>query len=353
MRLAKVEQIIAQRVANAIETIANYEIKTRMARESTNQTKRQERKIAKDTNNKSKWEDDHKGSSSQQRNKESKTIRAHTVGLSNKKGYAGKLPLKPRKEELEWRADGTLCLNKRSWLPFYGDLHTLIMHESYNSKYYVHPYSDNMYQDMKILYWWPNMKANIATYVSKCLTCLRVKAEHQKLSGLLVQPEIPQWKWDNITIEFVTKLLRTQSGNDTIWVVVDRLTKSTYFLPMRENDHMDELAIYYLKEVVMRHGIPISIICDRDPRITSNFKRVVRFGKRGKLNPRYTGPFMVLAKEIMDREDKRLKHSRIPIIKVRWNSKRSPDFTWEREDRFRRKNPQLFTKTAPSTNAAS
>ncbi|GKE27752.1 putative reverse transcriptase domain-containing protein [Tanacetum coccineum] len=95
-------------------------------------------------------------------------------------------PEKPRKEKLEPRADGTLCFNNRSWLPCYGDLRTLIMHESHKSKYSVHPGSDKMYQDMKQLYWWPNMKADIATYVSKCLTCLRVKAEHQKPSGLLV-----------------------------------------------------------------------------------------------------------------------------------------------------------------------
>ncbi|GJT82284.1 putative reverse transcriptase domain-containing protein [Tanacetum coccineum] len=182
-------------------------------------------------------------------------------------------PEKPRKEKLEPRADGTLCLNNRSWLPRYGDLRTLIMHESHKSKYSVHPGSDKMYQDMKQLYWWPNMKADIATYVSKCLTCLRVKAEHQKPFGLLVQPAIPQWKWDNITMDFVTKLPRTQSGNDTIWVIVDQLTKSVHFLPMRKTDPMDKLARLYLKEVVTRHGIPVLIICDRDPRFTSNFWR--------------------------------------------------------------------------------
>ncbi|GJZ47032.1 putative reverse transcriptase domain-containing protein [Tanacetum coccineum] len=160
-----------------------------------------------------------------------------------------------------------------SWLPRYGDLRTLIMHESHKSKYSVHLGSDKMYQDMKQLYWWPNMKADIANYVSKCLTCLRVKAEHQKPSGLLVQPAIPQWKWENITMDFVTKLLRTQSGNDTIWVIVDRLTKSAHFLPIRETDLMYKLARLNLKEVVIRHGIPVSIICDRDPRFTSNFWR--------------------------------------------------------------------------------
>ncbi|GKD77786.1 putative reverse transcriptase domain-containing protein [Tanacetum coccineum] len=100
----------------------------------------------------------------------------------------------PRKEKLEPRADGTLCLNNRSWLSCYGDLRTLIMHESHKLKYSVLPGFDKMYQDMKKLYWWPKMKTDIATYVSKCLTCLKAKAEHQKPSGLLVQPEIPQWK---------------------------------------------------------------------------------------------------------------------------------------------------------------
>ncbi|GJR17694.1 putative reverse transcriptase domain-containing protein [Tanacetum coccineum] len=107
-----------------------------------------------------------------------------------------------RTEKLEPRADGTLCLNGRSWLPCYGDLRTVIMHESHKSKYSIHPGSDKMYQDMKKLYWWPNMKADIATYVSKCLTCAKVKAEHQRPSGLLVQPNIPEWKWDNITMDY-------------------------------------------------------------------------------------------------------------------------------------------------------
>ncbi|GKF40824.1 putative reverse transcriptase domain-containing protein, partial [Tanacetum coccineum] len=108
-------------------------------------------------------------------------------------------------EKLELRTDGTMCLNDRSWLPCYGDLRTVIMHESHKSKYSIHPGSDKMYQDIKKLYWWPNMKANIATYVSKCL---------------LVQPEIPQWKWDNITMDFVTKLPKSSHGYDTIWVIV-------------------------------------------------------------------------------------------------------------------------------------
>nr|GEZ43010.1 putative reverse transcriptase domain-containing protein [Tanacetum cinerariifolium] len=135
------------------------------------------------------------------------------------------------KEKLEPRADGTLCLNGRSWLPCYGDLRSMIMHESHKSKYSIHPGSNKMYQDMKRLYWWPNMKANIATYVSKCLTCAKVKAEHQRSSGLLVKPAIPEWKWDNITMDFITKIPNLSQGFDTIWVIVDRLTKSAHFLP--------------------------------------------------------------------------------------------------------------------------
>ncbi|GJX79544.1 putative reverse transcriptase domain-containing protein, partial [Tanacetum coccineum] len=274
-----------------------------------------------------------------------------------------------RTEKLEPHADGTLCLNGRSWLPCYGDLRTVIMHESHKSKYSIHSGSDKMYQDMKKLYWWPNMKADIATYVSKCLTCAKVKAEHQRPSGLLVQPKIPEWKWDNITMDFVTKLPKTSQGYDTIWVIVDRLTKSAIFTPMRETDPMDKLARIYLKEVVTRHGIPVSIICDRDPRFASNFWRSLQNALGTNLDmstayhPQTDGQsertiqtledmlrdllrkaeetlarcgmdlnfdgqaqFVEEPVEIMDREVKWLKRSRIPLVKVRWNSKRGPEF---------------------------
>ncbi|GJX47224.1 putative reverse transcriptase domain-containing protein [Tanacetum coccineum] len=381
-----------------------------------------------------------------------------------------------------------------SWLPCYGDLRTVIMHESHKSKYSIHPGSDKMYQDMKKLYWWANMKANIATYVRKCLTCARVKAEHQRPSGLLVQPEIPQWKWDNITMDFVTKLSRSSQGYDTIWVIVDRLTKSAIFLPIRETDPLEKLkslqkalgtsldmstayhpetdrqserTIQTLEDMLracvidFRKGrvdhlslvefsynnsyyasikaAPFEALSGRKCRSpvcwaevgqvqltgpdlvrettekiiqikqrmqtardgqksyadkkrkpmdfhvgdkvmlkVSPWKGVVHFGKRGKLNLRYVGPFKVLEKvgavayklelplhfddkiqfieepvEIMDQEVKQLRHSRVPIVKVRWNSKRGPEFTWEREDQFKKKYPHLFTKTAPPPSVAS
>ncbi|GJU77001.1 putative reverse transcriptase domain-containing protein [Tanacetum coccineum] len=125
------------------------------------------------------------------------------------------------KERLEPRADETLCLYGRSWLPCYGDLRSVIMHESHKSKCSIHPGSEKMYQD--------------------------VKAEHQRPSGLLVQPEIPEWKWDNITMDFITKLPKSSQGFDTIWVIVDRLTKSAHFLPIRENDPLDKLARSFQK----------------------------------------------------------------------------------------------------------
>nr|GEV75292.1 reverse transcriptase domain-containing protein [Tanacetum cinerariifolium] len=251
---------------------------------------------------------------------------------------------------------------------------------------------------------------NIATYVSKCLTCSKVKAEHQKPSGVLVQPEILEWKWKKITMDFITKLPKTTNGYDTIWVIVDRLTKSAHFLPMRENDLMEKLMKLYMKEVVTRHGVPVSIISDRDGRFTSLFWQALQVGdaqltgpkiihettekiiqikskiqaasdqqksyaelKLGDVAYRLELPqqlsrvhntfhvsnlkkclsdeslvipldelriddklyFVEEPVEIMDREIKKLKRSRIHIIKVRWNSKRGPEFTWECEDQFK------------------
>ncbi|GJR48355.1 putative reverse transcriptase domain-containing protein [Tanacetum coccineum] len=145
------------------------------------------------------------------------------------------------------------------------------MDEAHKSKYSVHPGADKMYYDLRDRYWWPSMKKDIAVYVSKCLTCLKVKAEHKRLYGLLQKPEIPKWKWEGIAMDFVTKLPRTSSGHDTIWVIMDRLTKSGHFLPMREDYKMDRLARLYMNKIVARHGVPISIISDRDSRFTSRF----------------------------------------------------------------------------------
>ncbi|GKA97915.1 putative reverse transcriptase domain-containing protein [Tanacetum coccineum] len=128
------------------------------------------------------------------------------------------------------------------------------MDEAHTSRYSVHPGADKMYYDLRDLYWWPGMKRDIAEYVSRCLTCSKIKAEHQKPSGFLQQPEIPEWKWEKITMDFVTKLPKSSSGHDTIWVVVDRLTKSAHFLPIREDYKTEKLAKIYTNEIIARHG---------------------------------------------------------------------------------------------------
>ncbi|GJY60124.1 putative reverse transcriptase domain-containing protein [Tanacetum coccineum] len=174
-------------------------------------------------------------------------------------------------KSFETRPDGTRCIKNRSWLPLFGNLRDLIMHEYHKSKYSIHPGSDKMYQDLKKLCWWHNMNAIIAEYVGKCLTCSRVKAECQKPSGLLVQPEIPMWKWERITMDFITKLPKTLNEHDTIWVIVDHLTKSTHFIPTRATDSMETLTRLYIKEIVSWPGVPISIISDRDIHFTSRF----------------------------------------------------------------------------------
>ncbi|GJW26868.1 putative reverse transcriptase domain-containing protein [Tanacetum coccineum] len=155
-------------------------------------------------------------------------------------------------EMIELSNDGALYYLDRIWVPLKGDVRTLIMDEAYR-------------------YWWPRMKKDIAEYVIKCLTCLKVKAEHQRPSGLLRQLEIPVWKWEGIAMNFVTKLSRTSNGHDTIRVIVDQLTKSAHFLSMRVDYKMERLARLYLNEIVARHGVPISIISDRDSRFTSRF----------------------------------------------------------------------------------
>ncbi|GJZ02780.1 putative reverse transcriptase domain-containing protein [Tanacetum coccineum] len=247
--------------------------------------------------------------------------------------------------KLEPRADGTLCLNNRNWIPCFRGLRALIMHVSHKSKYSIHPGSDKMYQDLRRLYWWPNMKAKITTYVSKCLTCAKVKIEYHKPSGLLVQPEIPQWKWENITMDCVTKLPKTAAGQDMIWVIVDRLTKSAHFLPMREDDTLEKLTRDWyevgesqLTEPEINHyttrrlfksraiSKPPMIVRRAMPIVHSMFH--VSNLKKCMSDETLAIPldeiqvddklhFIEEPIEIMDHEVKRLKQSRISIVKVR------------------------------------
>ncbi|GJU62087.1 putative reverse transcriptase domain-containing protein [Tanacetum coccineum] len=455
------------------------------------------------------------------------------------------------------KKDGSFRLSVYSKIDLWSGYHQLRIREedipitTFRTRYghfefQVMPFGlTNAPTDLKKFYWWPNMKVDIATYVSKCLNCAKVKAEHQNPLGLLEQPKIPEWKWEKIAIDFVSGLSRTPSGYDIIWVIVDRLTKSAHFLPMKKTDSMEKLTLQYLKEIVCRHGVPVSIILDRDSRFASGFwrslqkalgtdvnmsiayhpktdgqserkiqtledmlracvidfgkswdrhlplvefsynnsyhasikaapfealygrkcrspicwskvgdsqltrpeliretmekfvqiknrlltahsrqksytdvrrkpmefsvgdmvmikvspwKGVIRFGKRDKLSPRYVGPFKIVDRigpvayklelpdelhgihntfhvsnlkkcladenlvisleeiqlddklhfieemvEIMDREVKQLKQSRISVVKVCWNSQRGTEFIWEREDFFRSKYPHLFS----------
>ena len=133
------------------------------------------------------------------------------------------------------------------------------------------------------------MKRDIADFVSRCLTCQKVKIEHQKPSGSLQPLPIPEWKWENIAMDFVTGLPRTQSGCDTIWVIVDRLTKSAHFLPTKIDYPLEKLAQLYIQEIVRLHGTPASIVSDRDPRFTSRFWGAFQkaFGTRLSLSTAY------------------------------------------------------------------
>lgn len=454
-------------------------------------------------------------------------------------------------KQFETKSDGVLYFMGRIWIPNSEDLRNLILDEAHKTRYSIHPGADKMYHDLREFYWWPGMKKDIALYVGKCLTCSKVKPEHRKPSGLLQQPEIPLWKWDQISMDFITKLPKTTRKHDSIWVIIDRLSKSAHFIPISEAYKMEKLSQIYINEIVSRHGVPLSIISDRDSRFTSNFwqslqkalgtrvdlstayhpqtdgqtertiqtledmlrsciiefggnwddhlpliefsynnsyhtsikcapfevlygrkcrtpvcwteigdsqvigpeivqatsdriaiirerlkaardrqksyadnrrkplefqvgdqvllkvspwKGVVRFGKKGKLAPRYVGPFEILERigpvayklklpqelrgihdtfhvsnlkkclsddtqpiplediridhklhfvekpiEIVDRDVKKLKRSRIRLVKVKWNYKQGPEFTWELEDQMKQKYPHLFQSEPVST----
>ena len=174
-------------------------------------------------------------------------------------------------DQLVFDSRGFRAFKGRIWVPRFGGNRELILEEAHRSRYSIHPGSTKMFCYLKPLFWWPVMKIDIAKFVEKCVTCSQVKAEHQKPYGTLQQLEIPEWKWDHITMDFVTKLPKTRKGNDMVWVIVDRLTKSAHFLATRENAPLEKLAKLYVDEVVSRHGIPLSIVSDRDSRFASNF----------------------------------------------------------------------------------
>jgi hypothetical protein len=125
---------------------------------------------------------------------------------------------------------GTLWLKDRICIPQNKEIRDSILKEAHDSRYSIHSGCTKMYKDLKTQFWWEKMREDIAEYVARCNTCQRVKAEHQRPVGLLQTLEIPIWKWDDISMDFIVGLPCTQKGNDSIWVIVDRLTKVAHFL---------------------------------------------------------------------------------------------------------------------------
>ena len=161
---------------------------------------------------------------------------------------------------------------QRMCVPEYGELKRDIMEETHSSTYVMHPSSTKMYRTLKEHYWWNGMKKEIAGFISKCLTCQRVKAEHQRPMGKIQLLPILVGKWEKTTMDFVTSFPQTQSQHDAIWVIVDRLTKSAHFLPVIVKDSLEKLAQLYVDEIVRLHRVLVSIVSDRDLRFTSRFR---------------------------------------------------------------------------------
>jgi hypothetical protein len=174
-------------------------------------------------------------------------------------------------EEFVVDESGNLRFRGRLCVPQVGELREMILQESHCGKFSVHPGGTKMYRELRELYWWPRLKRDVTEFVGKCLTCQRVKAEHQVPSGLLQSIQIPQWKWEKVTMDFVSGFPMTPRKHNAVWVIVDRFTKSAHFLPVRMDFSLPRLAQLYIAEIVRLHGIPESIISDRDPRFTSRF----------------------------------------------------------------------------------
>ncbi|KAL0556807.1 hypothetical protein IC582_005324 [Cucumis melo] len=173
--------------------------------------------------------------------------------------------------EFSLSSDGGLLFERRLCVPSDSAVKTELLSEAHSSPFSMHPGSTKMYQDLKRVYWWRNMKREVAEFVSRCLVCQQVKAPRQKPAGLLQPLSIPEWKWENVSMDFITGLVRTLRGFTVIWVVVDRLTKSAHFVPGKSTYTASKWAQLYMSEIVRLHGVPVSIVSDRDARFTSKF----------------------------------------------------------------------------------
>nr|CAD40090.2 OSJNBb0012A12.12 [Oryza sativa Japonica Group] len=179
---------------------------------------------------------------------------------------------------------GTVWLGERICVPDNKDLKDAIMKEAHDTLYSIHPGSTKMYQDLKERFWWASMKREIAECVAVCDVCQRVKAEHQKPAGLLQPLKIPEWKWEEIGMDFITGLPRTSSGHDSIWVIVDRLTKVAHFIPVKTTYSGSRLAELYMARIVCLHGVPKKIVSDRGSQFTSKFWKKFQEEMGSKLN---------------------------------------------------------------------
>ncbi|KAA3470516.1 DNA/RNA polymerases superfamily protein [Gossypium australe] len=173
--------------------------------------------------------------------------------------------------KFQFGSDGCFLFKDRLCVSKNLELVLKILYEAHRGTMYVHPGSNKMYNDMKKMYWWPRTKRDISEFVSKCLICQQVKAEHQVPSGLLQPVVIPEWKWERITMDFVLGLPLTPRKKYGIWVIFDWLTKSTHMIPIRMDFSLDKLAEFYVSEIVRLHGVAVSIISNRYPRFTSRF----------------------------------------------------------------------------------
>ena len=170
--------------------------------------------------------------------------------------------------------DGVLRYQGRLCVPKVDGLRDLILEEAHSSQYSIHPGSTKMYRDLRDIYWWNGMKRDIAEFVAKCPNCQQVKIEHQKPGGLAQEIEIPTWKWEMINMDFVVGLPKSKRHFDSIWVIVDRMTKSAHFLPVKTSYSAEDYAKLYIREMVKLHGVPLSIISDRGTQFTSHFWRL-------------------------------------------------------------------------------
>ena len=144
-----------------------------------------------------------------------------------------------------------------------------ILREFHCSRFSVHPSGTKMYHDLHRQYYWSGMKRHVEDFVLRCLTCQQIKVEHQRPAWLLQPLEVVEWKWEHITMDFFTHLPGTSWKHDAVWVIVDRLTKSAHFLVVQMTFTLEEF--YKLYEIVQLHGVPVSIVSDRDPRFTAQF----------------------------------------------------------------------------------